>query len=165
MVIAFVCLIIRRSGFRRTFPSLKSWSTYDGSTAPAGAFKRRRHAAAENADGQKPGCRRTDMRHSRRQQIRKSPKHNVSNRRKWEGGFLEPCIVVGGGHIQDIVFYGDFPGRPLHGYLSGVFSGKPGSARGLLCGVHGPARKPSFALHREIRGPRCSLVWRSVDRL
>lgn len=38
----------------------------------------------------------------------KSPKYNVSNRRKWEGGFLEPRIVVEGGHIQDIVFYGDF---------------------------------------------------------
>ena len=38
----------------------------------------------------------------------RSPKYNVTNKRKWDGGFLEPQIVVEEGRIADIVFYGDF---------------------------------------------------------
>ena len=38
----------------------------------------------------------------------RSPKYNVTNRRRWTGGFLEPRISVEKGRITDIVFYGDF---------------------------------------------------------
>lgn len=38
----------------------------------------------------------------------RSPKYNVTNKRKWDGGFLEPRMEVAEGRITDIVFYGDF---------------------------------------------------------
>lgn len=39
----------------------------------------------------------------------KSPKYNMTNKRKWPGGILEPQIEVDkGGCIAGVVFYGDF---------------------------------------------------------
>lgn len=38
----------------------------------------------------------------------RSPKYNVTNKRKWDGGILEPKADVEQGHITNIVFYGDF---------------------------------------------------------
>lgn len=39
----------------------------------------------------------------------KSPRYDVMNKRKWDGGILEPRIAVEkGGNIENIVFYGDF---------------------------------------------------------
>jgi len=38
----------------------------------------------------------------------RSPRYNMTNRRKWPGGILEPRIEVQSGCIQDAVFYGDF---------------------------------------------------------
>lgn len=38
----------------------------------------------------------------------RSPKYNVTNKRKWDGGILEPRISVEKGRIMEIVFYGDF---------------------------------------------------------
>ncbi len=38
----------------------------------------------------------------------RSPKYDLTNKRKWDGGILEPCIAVEQGRITDVVFYGDF---------------------------------------------------------
>ena len=38
----------------------------------------------------------------------RSPKYNMTNKRKWDGGILEPRVDVEKGVIQSIVFYGDF---------------------------------------------------------
>jgi len=38
----------------------------------------------------------------------RSPKYNMTNKRKWDGGILEPCVDVEKGVIKNIVFYGDF---------------------------------------------------------
>lgn len=38
----------------------------------------------------------------------RSPKYNMTNKRKWDGGLLEPCVDVEKGVIQSIAFYGDF---------------------------------------------------------
>lgn len=38
----------------------------------------------------------------------RSPKYNMTNQRKWEGGILEPCVDVEKGVIRNLVFYGDF---------------------------------------------------------
>lgn len=38
----------------------------------------------------------------------KSPRYNMTNKRKWEGGILEPKLEVEKGLITNAVFYGDF---------------------------------------------------------
>lgn len=38
----------------------------------------------------------------------RSPKYDLTNKRKWDGGILEPRIAVEKGLITEIVFYGDF---------------------------------------------------------
>lgn len=38
----------------------------------------------------------------------RSPKYNMTNKRKWDGGILEPKADVAQGLITSIVFYGDF---------------------------------------------------------
>ena len=38
----------------------------------------------------------------------RSPKYNMRNKRRWDGGTLEPCLEVDQGIIRQIVFYGDF---------------------------------------------------------
>ena len=38
----------------------------------------------------------------------RSPKYNLRNKRRWDGGTLEPCVEVDQGIIRQIVFYGDF---------------------------------------------------------
>ena len=38
----------------------------------------------------------------------RSPRYNLRNKRRWEGGTLEPCAEVDKGLIHQIVFYGDF---------------------------------------------------------
>jgi len=38
----------------------------------------------------------------------KSPKYNMTNKRRFDGGSLEPKIAVEKGQITDAVFYGDF---------------------------------------------------------
>ena len=38
----------------------------------------------------------------------RSPRFNVTNKRKWDGGILEPRMEVENGLIQNAVFYGDF---------------------------------------------------------
>jgi lipoate-protein ligase A len=38
----------------------------------------------------------------------RSPKYNMTNKRKWSGGILEPQIAVEQGKIANAVFYGDF---------------------------------------------------------
>ena len=38
----------------------------------------------------------------------RSPRYNLRNKRKWEGGILEPCVDVEKGCIRQILFYGDF---------------------------------------------------------
>lgn len=38
----------------------------------------------------------------------RSPQYNVTNRRRYEAGSIEPRIAVENGRITDIVFYGDF---------------------------------------------------------
>ena len=44
----------------------------------------------------------------------RSPKNDLRNKRRWEGGILEPCVEVEQGMIRQIVFYGDFLAvRPL----------------------------------------------------
>ena len=44
----------------------------------------------------------------------RSPRYNLRNKRRWEGGTLEPCAEVDKGLIHQIVFYGDFLSvRPL----------------------------------------------------
>lgn len=44
----------------------------------------------------------------------RSPNYNLTNKRRYEGGCLEPQVVVEKGLITDIVFYGDFLSvRPL----------------------------------------------------
>ncbi len=44
----------------------------------------------------------------------RSPKYNLSNKRRYEGGCLEPQVAVQKGLITDIAFYGDFLSvRPL----------------------------------------------------
>ena len=44
----------------------------------------------------------------------RSPKYDLRNKRRWEGGILEPCVEVEQGMIRQIVFYGDFLAvRPL----------------------------------------------------
>ena len=44
----------------------------------------------------------------------RSPRYNLRNKRRWEGGTLEPCAEVDKGLICRIVFYGDFLSvRPL----------------------------------------------------
>ena len=44
----------------------------------------------------------------------RSPRYNLRNKRRWEGGTLEPCAEVDKGLIRQIVFYGDFLSvRPL----------------------------------------------------
>lgn len=53
----------------------------------------------------------------------KSPKYNVTNKRRYEAGSIEPRIAVENGIITQIVFYGDFlstcPLEPLTGALQG----------------------------------------------
>ena len=38
----------------------------------------------------------------------RSPKYSMTNRRRWDGGTLEPHLEVEKGYITGIVFYGDF---------------------------------------------------------
>ena len=38
----------------------------------------------------------------------RSPRYNVTNKRKWDGGILEPKAEVEQGRITSLVFYGDF---------------------------------------------------------
>lgn len=38
----------------------------------------------------------------------RSPKYTMTNRRKWDGGILEPRIAVEEGHITQAAFFGDF---------------------------------------------------------
>ena len=38
----------------------------------------------------------------------RSPRYNFTGKRRWPGGFLEPCLSVEHGRITDAVFYGDF---------------------------------------------------------
>lgn len=53
----------------------------------------------------------------------RSPKYNVTNKRRYEAGSIEPCIAVENGKITQIVFYGDFlstcPLEPLTEALQG----------------------------------------------
>ncbi len=41
----------------------------------------------------------------------RSPKYNMTNKRKWDGGILEPQLEVDHGYIRNVVFYGDFLAR------------------------------------------------------
>lgn len=53
----------------------------------------------------------------------RSPKYNVTNKRKWDGGILEPKAEVEQGRITSLVFYGDFmalePMEPVTDALRG----------------------------------------------
>ena len=54
----------------------------------------------------------------------RSPQYNVTNKRRYEAGSIQPCVTVEGGKITQIVFYGDFlsvrPPGPADGGPAGL---------------------------------------------
>lgn len=51
----------------------------------------------------------------------RSPKYSMTNRRRWDGGTLEPRLEVAEGRITGVVFYGDFLSlQPLEPVTEGL---------------------------------------------
>ena len=55
----------------------------------------------------------------------RSPKYNLRNKRRWDGGTLEPCVEVDQGIIRQIVFYGDFLAVSPMDEVTGALMGTP----------------------------------------
>ena len=55
----------------------------------------------------------------------RSPKYNLRNKRRWDGGTLEPCVEVDQGIIRQIVFYGDFLAVSPMDEVTGALVGTP----------------------------------------
>ena len=55
----------------------------------------------------------------------RSPKYNLRNKRRWDGGTLEPCVEVDQGIIRRIVFYGDFLAVSPMDEVTGALMGTP----------------------------------------
>ena len=55
----------------------------------------------------------------------RSPKYNLRNKRRWDGGTLEPCVEVDQGIICQIVFYGDFLAVSPMDEVTGALMGTP----------------------------------------
>ena len=55
----------------------------------------------------------------------RSPKYNLRNKRRWDGGTLEPCVEVAQGTIRQIVFYGDFLAISPLDEVTGALVGTP----------------------------------------
>ena len=58
-------------------------------------------------------------------ELRPFPQVNLRNKRRWDGGTLEPCVEVDQGIIRQIVFYGDFLAVSPMDEVTGALMGTP----------------------------------------